>query len=91
MPLAAIKTGVLGCTQLSGAEITVRARRLIFENTVISVYSDHVADKNGNGVPQYLSVAPKCQLADSIAGLVVLPVHDGSVGLTRVLWHPLDK
>ena len=73
------------------AEITVRARRLVLENTVFSVYADHVEDKNGNEVPQYLSVVPKCLLADSIAGVAVLPVRDGRVGLIRVFRHPLGR
>lgn len=85
------KTGVAGCAHSSDAEITVRARRLVFENTVFSVYADHIADKNGNAVPQYLSVVPKCLLADSIAGVAVLPVRDGKVGLIRVFRHPLGK
>jgi ADP-ribose pyrophosphatase len=82
---------VAECAPARDAEITVRARRLVFENTVFSVYADHVADKNGNEVPQYLSVVPKCLLADSIAGVAVLPVRDGRVGLIRVFRHPLGK
>lgn len=85
------KTGVDGYARPGDAEITVRARRLVFENTVFSVYADHVADKNGNEVPQYLSVVPKYLLADSIAGVAVLPVRDGKVGLIRVFRHPLEK
>lgn len=85
------KTGVAGCAHSGDAEITVHARRLVFENTVFSVYADHVADKNGNEVPQYLSVVPKCLLADSIAGVAVLPVRDGRAGLIRVFRHPLGK
>lgn len=77
--------------QSGDAEITIRARRLVFENTVFSVYADHVADKNGNEVAQYLSVVPKCLLADSIAGVAVLPVRDGRVGLIRVFRHPLGR
>ena len=80
-----------GCAHAGDAEITVRARRLVFENTVFSVYADHIADKNGNEVPQYLSIVPKCLLADSIAGVAVLPVRDGKVGLIRVFRHPLGK
>ncbi len=80
-----------GCAHSGEAKITVRARRLVFENSVFSVYADHVADKNGNEVPQYLSVVPKCLLADSIAGVAVLPVRDGRVGLIRVFRHPLGK
>jgi ADP-ribose pyrophosphatase len=84
-------TEVAGCPHTGDAEITVRARRLVFENTVFSVYADHVADKSGNEVPQYLSVVPKCLLADSIAGVAVLPVRDGRIGLIRVFRHPLGK
>jgi len=80
-----------GCSHSGDTEITVRARRLVFENTVFSVYADHIADKNRNEVPNYLSVVPKCLLADSIAGVAVLPVRDGRVGLIRVFRHPLGK
>lgn len=80
-----------GASHAGDSEITVRARRLVFENTVFSVYADHVADKNGNEVPQYLSVVPKCLLANSIAGVAVLPVRDGRVGLIRVFRHPLGR
>lgn len=51
---------------------------------IFSVYADHVTDKNGNEVPQYLSVVPKCLFADSIAGVAVLPVRDGRVGVSGV-------
>ena len=75
-----------GCSHSGDTEITVRARRLVFENTVFFVYADHVDEKSGNEVPQCLSVLPKCMLADSIAGIAVLPVHDG-----RVFRQPLGE
>lgn len=84
-------TGKARFVQFGDAEISVRKRRLVFENSVFTVYADHIADKNGNDVPQYLSVVPKCLLADSIAGVAVLPVRDGRVGLIRVFRHPLGK
>lgn len=84
-------SGAAGCTHSVNPEITVCARRLVFENTVFSVYADHVADKNGNEESQYLSVVPKCLLADAIAGVAVLPVQDGKVGLIRVFRHPLGR
>lgn len=80
-----------GCSHSGDAEITLRARQLVVENTVFSVYADHIADKNGNEIPQYLSVVPKCLLADSTAGVAVLPVRDGGVGLIRAFRHPLGK
>lgn len=73
------------------AEITVYARHLVFKNTVFSVYADHVADKNGNEIPQYLSVIPNCLLNDAIAGVAVLPICDGKVGLIQVFRHPLGQ
>lgn len=60
--------------QSDGAVIMVHDRRLVFENTVFSVYLDHIADKNGNKIPKYLSVAPKCLVADSRSGVAVLPL-----------------
>lgn len=84
-------SGAAGCTHSVNPEITVCARRLVFENTAFSVYADHVADKNGNEESQYLSVVPKCLLADAIAGVAVLPVQDGKVGLIRVFRHPLGR
>jgi 8-oxo-dGTP pyrophosphatase MutT (NUDIX family) len=84
-------TGLAGCAHSGDAEITVRARQPVFENTVFSVYADHIADKNGNEVLRYLSVVPRCLLADSIAGVAVLPVRDGKIGLVRVYRHPLGK
>lgn len=77
--------------QFSDSEITVHARRLIFENAVFSVYADHISDKKRNEVPCYLSVVPKCLLTDSIAGVAVLPVCDEGIGLIRVFRHPLAK
>lgn len=89
-PLVATQ-GEAGVKQPSDSEITVHARRLIFENTVFSVYADQISDKNRNEVPRYLSVVPKCLLADSIAGVAVLPVREGKLGLIRVFRHPLGR
>jgi len=86
-----VRTGAVEGAHSADGEIIVRARRLVFENTVFSVYADHVADKNGNEVSEYLSVVPKCLLADSVAGVVVLPVRDGRAGLIRVFRHPLGR
>jgi ADP-ribose pyrophosphatase len=80
-----------GIEQISDSEVTVLARRLIFENTVFSVYADHISDKKRNEVPRYLSVVPKCLLADSVAGVAVLPVREGKLGLIRVFRHPLGR
>lgn len=72
-------------------EIVTLSRSVVFENTVFSVCSDHIADKNGHQVERYLSVEPKCLLKGSIAGVAVLPVDEDKVGLIRVFRHPLGR
>lgn len=72
-------------------ELTTLARNLIFENTVFFVFADHIVDKNGHQVEQYLSVVPKCLVEDSIGGVVVLSIDEDKVGLIRVSRHPLDR
>jgi len=57
------------------AEIMLKRRRLVFENTLYSVYADHVSDKQGNEVEQYLSVVPKDLVGETVAGVAVLPTY----------------
>ncbi|MCP5196297.1 MAG: NUDIX hydrolase [Gammaproteobacteria bacterium] len=72
--------------------IHVHARHLVAENTVFSVYFDHVADAlGGNVVPRYLSVFPKHANQDGLSGVAVLPVIDGRLGLIRIFRHPLGR
>jgi ADP-ribose pyrophosphatase len=75
----------------SDMEIVTYARTLIFENTVFTVFADHIADKSGCEVTRYLSVVPKCLSESTVAGVAVLPVSDGKVGLIRVFRHPLGR
>ena len=72
-------------------EIVTLSRSPVFDNTIYSVFADHVIDKKGHQVERYLSVVPKCLSADAIAGVAVLPVKDGKVGLIRVFRHPLGR
>jgi ADP-ribose pyrophosphatase len=73
------------------AEITTLARDFVFENTVFSVFADHIVDKKGHRVERYLSVVPKCLLDGVVAGVAVLPVKDGEFGLIRVFRHPIGR
>ena len=66
-------------------------RRAVFENTVFYVFSDHISDSNGHEVPQYMSAVPRCLTIDAVAGVAVLPVHEGKVGLIRIFRHPLER
>ena len=72
-------------------EIVTLSRSVVFENTVFSVFADHIVDRNGHQVERYLSVVPKCLVDGAIAGVVVLPVNGSKIGLIRVFRHPLDR
>lgn len=71
--------------------IRLHERRLACENTVFSVFFDHVSGPGGHDVPQYLSVVPKRATADGLAGVCVLPVLGDRLGLIRVFRHPLRR
>ncbi|MDB5763988.1 MAG: hydrolase [Herminiimonas sp.] len=73
------------------SKITLRSRQLVCENTVFSVFVDHIVGKEGLEVPRYLSVLPKNVVGDSISGVAVLPVMNGKLGLIRIFRHPLGR
>jgi ADP-ribose pyrophosphatase len=74
-----------------GPEITVRSRQLVGENTVLSVFFDHIVDKAGNEVPRYLSVVPKHSDDNLVAGVAVLPILENRLGLIRIFRHPQSR
>ncbi len=68
----------------SDLSIKVVNRRLACENTKFFVYLDHVIDKIGSEVSDYLVVAPKSTGENLVAGIAILPIIDGQVGLIRI-------
>jgi 8-oxo-dGTP pyrophosphatase MutT (NUDIX family) len=64
--------------------IEVVARRLACENTKFFVYFDHVLDKAGDEVQNYLVVAPKNAGENLVTGVAILPVFNEQVGLIRI-------
>lgn len=64
--------------------ITVRNRRLMCENSRFDVYFDHVVDRAGYEVPDYLVVVPKRRIGDMVAGVAILPVMNDGIGLVRI-------
>ncbi|WP_404360881.1 NUDIX hydrolase [Methylotuvimicrobium sp. KM1] len=73
------------------SQIALLSRTVVFENTVFSVYADHIVDNSGHQVERYLSVLPKCLVDDAIAGVAVIPVADERVGLIRIFRHPVGR
>ena len=78
-------------TDESAPEITLHGRKLVFENTVFRVFGDHISDRSGHEVLQYLSVIPKHAAANTVTGVSLLPVIGDRVGLIRVFRHPLQR
>jgi ADP-ribose pyrophosphatase len=74
-----------------GPEIALHSRKLVFENAVFHVFADHVSDRDGHVVPQYLSVIPRHAVANNVTGVSLLPVMGDKVGLIRVFRHPLRR
>jgi ADP-ribose pyrophosphatase len=71
------------------ARVTVKARRLAAENTKWRVYLSHLADDQGNDVPDYLTVESQSARDDRITGVAVLPVLHGEFVLLRSYRHAL--
>jgi len=67
----------------SVTDITVKARRLIAQNTRWRIYYDHLTDGSGNDVPDYLVVESCTLRADGVTGIAVLPILNGKLVLLR--------
>lgn len=65
-------------------DVDIRSRRLVCENQKFYVYFDHVVDKAGHEVPDYLVVSPKQQSKNQITGVAILPIMQGYVGMVRI-------
>jgi len=70
--------------------IRLVGRRLVFENSVLQVFADHVAD-DSQEVPNFLSVIPRCITKDLVIGIAVLPVQADKLGLLQVYRHALGR
>lgn len=66
-------------------------RRIMLSNSRFDVLFDHVAGPDGGAVPDFLMVRPKIRNADTVAGVCVLPVVDGRIGLMRVHRPHFDR
>jgi ADP-ribose pyrophosphatase len=64
--------------------IEVRGRRLACENAKFAVYFDHLVDKTGSEVLDYLVVSPKHADVNLVTGVAILPVFDRQIGLIRI-------
>jgi 8-oxo-dGDP phosphatase len=68
-----------------------KARRLAVENSRWRVYLDHVADSDGNEVPDYLVIAGHHPAPGNVTGVGILPIVDGNFVLLRSYRHGLGR
>lgn len=69
--------------------VVLKNRRLAAANTKWKVYLDHLADDQGNEVPDYLVVEGFYPRADRITGVAVLPIFNDQFVLLRAYRHAL--
>ena len=71
-------------TKSDGLPVKVVSRRLACENTKFFAHFDHVIDKAGSEVRDYLVVTPKNAGKGLVSGVAILPFANGTVGLIRI-------
>jgi ADP-ribose pyrophosphatase len=64
--------------------VEILGRRLVCENQKFHVYFDHVADRAGFEVENYLVVEPKHRKDGMVTGVAVLPIVENRIGLVRI-------
>lgn len=72
------------------APIEVIGRRLACKNTKFFVYFDHLVDRAGLEVKNYLVVAPKVADGNLVTGAAILPIVEGSIALLRI-YRPASR
>ena len=71
--------------------ITLKQRRVAFENSRFRVFSDHIVDSHGAEVRDYLVVSPHTGREDLITGISVLPVLKHGVVLLQIFRHAVGR
>jgi 8-oxo-dGTP pyrophosphatase MutT (NUDIX family) len=69
--------------------VVVKRRRLAAANSKWQVFLDHLTDRHGNEVPDYLVIEGYQTRPGSITGITVLPIIEGSFVLLRAYRHAL--
>jgi 8-oxo-dGTP pyrophosphatase MutT (NUDIX family) len=67
----------------------LKQRKTACENTIFTVFFDHLVDAEKTLVEDYLVVEPKIKNENGISGIAILPVKDNRFGLVKVYRHPV--
>jgi ADP-ribose pyrophosphatase len=74
----------------AATRVTVKRRRLVFQNSRFDVYADHVSAGDLE-VTDFLVVAPHTNRDDFLTGVVVVPVQSGSILLLKHYRHAVSS
>ena len=65
-------------------------RRLVLDNSVFNLYMDDIDEDGKTVVRDFLVISPKSRREkDLVAGVAVLPIYRGKLGLLRIYRHPV--
>lgn len=76
--------------EASGPEVSLQSRRVAFENSRFTIFSDHIVS-SGLEVKDFLVVAPHTRRPDLLSGVVIVPVRDDSILLLNVYRHSIGR
>ena len=69
----------------------LKQRKTACENSVFTVFFDHLVDTGKTLVEDYLVVEPKNKATDSVTGVAVLPLYKGKIGLIHIYRHAVGQ
>jgi ADP-ribose diphosphatase len=74
---------------MSKLPFKLKQRKTACENSLFTVFFDHLVDAEKTLVEDYLVVEPKIKNENGISGVAILPVKDNRFGLVKVYRHPV--
>jgi ADP-ribose pyrophosphatase len=74
---------------MSPPPIRLVNRRLGCTNRMFEVFLDDIADQRGETVFNFVVVSPRWKAENQVAGIAILPIFEGTLGLLRIYRHPV--
>jgi ADP-ribose diphosphatase len=71
--------------------IKLKQRKTICDNSVFTVFFDHLTNGETSLVEDYLVIEPKVKNHDGITGVAILPIKDKKYGLVKVYRHAVGE
>jgi len=76
---------------MSKPPFKLKQRKTACENSLFTVFFDHLVDAEKTLVEDYLVVEPKIKNENGISGVAILPVKENRFGLVKVYRHPVAE